>query len=259
MPNTSPWTTASGSTVSGRDRADRRHEGGDVHLPAKVPRRRDVGHQQQHREEAEHVALQRRVAVGRRAEQHERHAPERDQRERERAPTDVLVESHAPTGTMRNGASEPIRAALATLLCVAPAKKTARFRPKKTPGTSAWRTSPHRDPPARAPEDDVPHEGDDGEPPERDQNAGRLSPLHQRRAQRERDHETGDREHPQGLRAQRTDPRRSARCVRNSTHPRTLRGPRLVEHTPVKRRAPIRCADQRSDSTLATQASGSLA
>ena len=42
---------------------------------------------------------------------------------------------------MRNGASEPISAALATLLCVAPAKKTARLRPKKTPGTSTWRTS----------------------------------------------------------------------------------------------------------------------
>ena len=51
------------------------------------------------------------------------------------------LNSHAPTGTMKNGASEPISAALATLLCVAPAKKTARFRPKKMPGTSAWRTS----------------------------------------------------------------------------------------------------------------------
>ena len=47
------------------------------------------------------------------------------------------LNSHAPAGTIRNGASEPINAALATLLCVAPAKKTARFRPKKTPGTSA--------------------------------------------------------------------------------------------------------------------------
>ena len=42
--------------------------------------------------------------------------------------------SHAPTGTIRNGASEPISAALATLLCVAPAKNTARLRPKKMPG-----------------------------------------------------------------------------------------------------------------------------
>ena len=41
---------------------------------------------------------------------------------------------------MRNGASEPISAALATLLWVAPAKKTARFMPKNTPGTKAWRT-----------------------------------------------------------------------------------------------------------------------
>ena len=45
--------------------------------------------------------------------------------------------SQAPTGTIKNGASEPISAALATLLCVAPAKKMARFSPKNTPGTSA--------------------------------------------------------------------------------------------------------------------------
>ena len=49
--------------------------------------------------------------------------------------------SHAPTGTMKNGASEPISAALATLLCVTPAKNTARLRPKKTPGSHTWRTS----------------------------------------------------------------------------------------------------------------------
>ena len=42
--------------------------------------------------------------------------------------------SQAPTGTIRNGASDPISAALATLLCVAPAKNTARLSPKKTPG-----------------------------------------------------------------------------------------------------------------------------
>ena len=47
----------------------------------------------------------------------------------------------APIGTMKNGASEPISAAFATLLLVAPAKKIARFSPKKMPGTSAWRTS----------------------------------------------------------------------------------------------------------------------
>ena len=49
--------------------------------------------------------------------------------------------SSAPAGTMRNGESDPMRAALATLLWVAPAKKIARFSPKKTPGTKAWRTS----------------------------------------------------------------------------------------------------------------------
>src|SRR4051812_814678 len=49
--------------------------------------------------------------------------------------------SHAPTGTIRNGAHDPISAAFATLLCVAPAKNTARFSPKKTPGIHIARTS----------------------------------------------------------------------------------------------------------------------
>ena len=48
--------------------------------------------------------------------------------------------SLAPIGTMKNGAIEPMSAALATLLFVAPAKKMARFRPKNAPGRSAWRT-----------------------------------------------------------------------------------------------------------------------
>jgi len=48
--------------------------------------------------------------------------------------------STAPSGTIRNGESDPMSAALATLLCVAPEKNAARFSPKKTPGTNAWRT-----------------------------------------------------------------------------------------------------------------------
>jgi hypothetical protein len=47
------------------------------------------------------------------------------------------LNSQAPIGTIRNGESEPISAAFATLLCVAPAKKIARLSPKKTPGMSA--------------------------------------------------------------------------------------------------------------------------
>ena len=45
------------------NRADRRHEGGDVHLPAEVAGRRDVADEQEHREHAEHVPFERRVAV----------------------------------------------------------------------------------------------------------------------------------------------------------------------------------------------------
>src|SRR3954447_2525801 len=49
--------------------------------------------------------------------------------------------TQAPTGTIRNGAHDPISAAFATLLCVAPAKNTARFSPKNTPGIHTARTS----------------------------------------------------------------------------------------------------------------------
>ena len=39
--------------------------------------------------------------------------------------------SHAPSGTMRNGESDPISAALATLLCVAPAKNVGEVQPEE--------------------------------------------------------------------------------------------------------------------------------
>ena len=50
------------------------------------------------------------------------------------------MNSLAPIGTIRNGESEPISAALATLLFVAPTKNVARFTPKNTPGMNACRT-----------------------------------------------------------------------------------------------------------------------
>ena len=134
------------------------------------------------------------------------------------------VNSLAPIGTMKNGASEPISAALATLLCVAPAKKMARFRPKKTPGISAWRTCRivtrrpvlHRN--------EVPDDGGDGQPPERDEHTGRLSPLHERRAEREGDDDAGDRERPQRPRAQcGNPPSRGAGVMTSATM--TRRGP----------------------------------
>lgn len=46
------------------------------------------------------------------------------------------LNKYAPAGTINSGASDPSSAALATLLCVAPAKKTARLHPKRTPGTN---------------------------------------------------------------------------------------------------------------------------
>ena len=108
---------------------------------------------------------------------------------------------------MRNGASDPIRAALATLLCVAPAKKTARFRPKNTPGTTAWRTFGSGDPPSRSPEVHVEHDRRDGEPPERNEHARRLGALHERRAQREADDDTDNGEGSERARSELDAPR----------------------------------------------------
>ncbi len=47
------------------------------------------------------------------------------------------LKSQAPIGTIRNGDSDPINAALATLLLVAPTKNVARLTPKNTPGMNA--------------------------------------------------------------------------------------------------------------------------
>ena len=230
IPNTPPWATASGSTATaaiGQIVA--------MKVVTSMSRRKylvddDVADQQQHREHAEDVALQRGVAAGRRAEQHEGHAAEREQREHQRARVDVLAEQPgadaARSGTAR---SDPISAAFATLLCVAPAKNTARFSPKKTPGTQRLAHVAQRDPPARAPQDDVPDEADRDHPPERDQHAGRLGALDQRRAERERDHEPEDREHPERLRAQPPGPRGHPRRGRDEAHTRTLTGTRSID------------------------------
>ena len=62
---------------------------------------------------------------------------------------------------------------------------------------------PHGDPPARAPQEEVPDDGGDGQPPDRDQYTGRLGTLHERRAEREGDDHADDRERPQRPRADR--------------------------------------------------------
>src|SRR4051812_47993073 len=49
--------------------------------------------------------------------------------------------NQAPAGTIRKGAHDPIRAAFAMLLFVAPEKNTAKFNPKRTPGIHTLRMS----------------------------------------------------------------------------------------------------------------------
>ena len=111
--------------------------------------------------------------------------------------------NQAPAGTIRNGASDPISAALATLLCVAPAKNTARFNPKNTPGMNTWRTS------RRVTRRPVIHSttfqttADRDHAPERDEHTGRFGALDERRAERERQNQSDDRQHPERPRAHR--------------------------------------------------------
>ena len=98
IPNTSPWAIASGSTATaaiGQIVA--------MNVVTSMSRRKcfvdgDVRDEEQHRDHAEHVALERGVAVRRRAEQHERDAAEREHREDQRPRVDVLAEQPGADG-----------------------------------------------------------------------------------------------------------------------------------------------------------------
>ena len=89
------------------------------------------------------------------------------------------LKSLAPIGTMRNGESEPISAALATLLLRRADEEGGEVHPEEHPRDERLTHVPQRDPPARAAEVDVPDDADDRQPPERDQDPRRLSPLHE--------------------------------------------------------------------------------
>ena len=222
--NTPPWATATGSTATvaiGQIVAMKRRH---VHLAPEVPRRCDVAHQQQHREHPEDVALQRGVAAGRRTQKHERHAPEREHREHQGARVDVLAEEPGPDGHDQKRRARPDQGRVRDAVVRRPGKEHRQVQPEEDPGDPHLAHVAQRHATTRAPQDDVPREAHRGQAPERKQHTGRLGTLDQRRTERKRDHQPKNREHPERLRAQRTDPRRSPRCARNSAHPRTLTG-----------------------------------
>ena len=193
----------------GRDRADRRHEDGDVHLPAEVPRRRHVRDEEQHRDHAEHVALQGGVAVGRRAEEHERHAAEGDEREDERPRVDALAEqprADRHDEERRQGSDER---GVGDAVVRRAREEHGEVEAEEDAGDQRLSQVGARDPPARAPDVDVPDDADGDQPPERDQHARRLGALDQRGAERERDDHPDDREHAERLRGQRAQPGRT--------------------------------------------------
>ena len=136
-PNTSPWAIASGSTATAAIGQIVAMKVVDVHVAAEVPRRRDVGRPaaaSRSRRRRCPPATRRRPAGA--LNSTSATPPNASSANTSARGSMYSRKSQAPTGTIRNGASDPISAAFATLLCVAPAKKTARFRPKKTPGTT---------------------------------------------------------------------------------------------------------------------------
>ena len=110
--------------------------------------------------------------------------------------------SQAPTGTIRNGASEPISAALATLLCVAPGEEHGEVEAEedaRQPAPGARRARVTRRPVLHSTAFHSTLTVD--HPPERDEHARRLGALDERRAERERDDQPDHREHAERLRA----------------------------------------------------------
>ena len=76
--------------------------------------------------------------------------------------------SHAPIGTMKNGASEPISAALATLLLRRAGEEDGEVQAEEDARDQRLAHVAHRHPSTGAPEVGVPDDADDDQPPERD-------------------------------------------------------------------------------------------
>ena len=213
-PNTSPWASASGSTATRRDRADRRHERRDVHLAAEV------------------LASTRRSRPAAASRCTPNTLPSSDA-----SPLGGALNSTSATPPNASTANTSARGSMYSLEQPRADRhdEERRERPDqrgvgdavvRRPGEEHRQVEPeehardehlphvaHRDAPARAPQHGVPDDADGHHPPERDEHAGRLGALDERRAQRERDHEPDDREHPERLRAHRADARRSRhRC-----------------------------------------------
>ena len=207
-PNTSPWASASGSTATVAIGQIAAMKVVTSMLTAEVLRRRDVADQQQHRDHPEHVPLQRGVAVRRRAQQHQRDAAERDERERERARVDVLAEQPGADRHDQERRERPDQRGVGDAVVRRPGEEHGQVQAEEDARHEHLAHVAARDPPARAPQHGVPEQADGDHPPERDEHARRLRALHERRAQRERHDEPDDRQHPERLRAQRTLPRR---------------------------------------------------
>ena len=137
MPNTSPLAIASGSTATAAIGQIAAMNVANVHVSTKLPRRRHVGHQEQHRDEAEHIAPQRRVTLRRRAEQHDPNTTERDQREHQRPPIVELPEEHGADRHDEKRRERTDQRGVGDAVMCRPAKKMARLSPKNAPGISA--------------------------------------------------------------------------------------------------------------------------
>ena len=104
------------------------------------------------------------------------------------------LNSAAPSGTMRKGDKEPMSAAFATLLCVAPEKNICEVQTEEHPGDQRLPHIAKRHPSPRCPQVHVPDDRTVTIRQNANSTPGDLRALHERRAHRERDHQSDDRE-----------------------------------------------------------------
>ena len=125
------------------------------------------------------------------------HAAEREQREHERARIDVLLEQPGAGRHDEERGERSDQRGVGDAVVRRAGEEDGQVQAEEDTRHERLAQIPQRDPPARAPEQDVPDDADGDHPPERDQDAGRLGALHERRAEREGDDQTDDREHPE--------------------------------------------------------------
>ena len=236
-PNTPPWASASGSTASaaiGQIVA--------MNVVTSMSRRKcrvDTTYAT-----SSSIAIRPKTfpssdasPFGRRAEQDERHATEREQREQQRARVDVLTEQPRARRHDEERCKRPDQRGVGDAVVRRAGEEDGEVQSEEHAGHERLPHVGHRDPPTCAPQHEIPDDADHDHAPEGDQHSRRLGALDECRAEREGDDQADDCEHAQRLRA----PPGSRHCRR-----RHVSSPPIVANVPVSR--------ARTRSALATRA-----